>query len=84
MSELPDYVVPDIIRCRKCGSTIFYHEITSIFDEIFDTNTDVIILDNESNQGDNWRCKHCGTHISSEDKDRFFDVMYEAKLVDRR
>jgi len=68
----------------KCGSTHFTHEVTSVYDESFDTSTDEVILENEYSDGETWICVKCRAGILPEAANLFFDQLYNAPIADKR
>lgn len=68
----------DFYKCHKCGSTKFNHDVTEIYEEIFDSKEEKVIEDDHYTSGTTWRCKECKAGIPEEDHQKFLSRMYDA------
>lgn len=68
----------DFYKCHKCGGTTFHHDVTEIYEEIFDSKEPKIMEDDHYTSGDAWQCKKCDAKIPEETHQEFLLQMYDA------
>lgn len=68
----------DFYKCYKCGESEFNHDVTEVYEEIFDSKEGKIIEDDRYFSTGVWQCKKCQAEIPEEDHQKFLLQMYDA------
>ena len=68
----------DFYKCHKCGGTKFCHDVTEIYEEVFDSKERTVVEGSHYNDGEDWICKECNAKIPEADIDEFLSQMYDA------
>jgi len=68
----------DFYKCRTCGSNKFSHDVSEIYEEVFDSEKETVVEGKHYNEGSSWVCKECSAIIPSRDVDNFLSQMYDA------
>lgn len=66
--------------CRSCGGTKFSHDVTVVYEEIFDSEEKHLIEGEPFSDGEDWECRHCKAKIPKGDVADFLEQMYNVSL----
>ena len=64
--------------CHICGGTKFSHDVTEIFEEVFDSKEKTVKEGKHYNEGEVWCCMKCNNGIPKYNISEFMEQMYDA------
>lgn len=68
----------DFYKCRSCGSNKFTHDVSEIYEEVFDSKEKTVVEGKHYNDGSDWSCNECHVTIPKADVNEFLSQMYDA------
>lgn len=68
----------DFYKCRSCGSNTFTHDVSEIYEEVFNSKKGTVVEGKHYNDGEDWYCKECNVKIPKADVNKFLSQMYDA------
>jgi len=70
----------DFYKCRSCGSNEFTHDVSVLYEEVFDSKEKTVVERKRYNVGTVWCCKKCNANIPSNDVNKFISRMCDASF----
>lgn len=68
----------DFYKCRSCGSNKFTHDVSVLYEEVFDSKEKTVVEGKRYNVGTDWCCKECNTNVPDDDVNKFLLQMFDA------
>ena len=64
--------------CHSCGGTKFCHDVSEVYEEVFDSKEKSVTEGKHYSDGEDWVCKSCGAKIPKGSVSNFLEQMYDA------
>jgi len=65
-------------KCHACGETKFCHDVSEVYEEVFDSKVKTVVEGKHYCDGENWECQKCHVKIPKQYISIFLKEMYEA------
>jgi len=68
----------DFYKCCSCGGNKFTHDVSEIYEEVFNSKEKTVVEGKHYNDGADWCCNKCHVKIPKADVNEFLSQMYDA------
>jgi len=65
-------------KCHACGETKFCHDVSAVYEEVFDSKAKTVVEGKHYCDGENWACQKCRVKIPKQYISAFLSEMYKA------
>jgi len=79
----PANKVRDFYKCHMCGGTKFCHDVSIVYEEVFDSEEKIVVQGKHYNEGEDWVCQNCNVGMPKANVDEFISQMCDAEIEDR-
>ena len=68
----------DFYKCSNCGGNKFAHDVSVVYEEVFDSKEGIVAKGKHYTDGASWSCKECNAIIPSVDVETFLSQVFGA------